>query len=67
MSHSAKSDYFLLDSRIIKRNIRDGKISREEYQKYIDSLSDLEGECDDISGEIYGDEIVKADDAEENE
>lgn len=44
----------LVDSRIVQRNIRDGRLKRTEYEKYLESLPDLESKCDDIGDEIYG-------------
>ncbi len=33
---------FLYDVRIVNRNIRDGAVSKKEYDKYIESLPDVE-------------------------
>lgn len=33
---------FLYDVRIINRNIRDGVVSKKDYDKYLDSLPDVE-------------------------
>jgi len=43
------------DNRISQRSIRDGKLDREEFEKYIASLPDLADACTDIGEEIYGD------------
>jgi hypothetical protein len=45
---------FLFDNRIVQRNIRDGRIDRKDYEKYLESLPDLTESCDDIGEEIYG-------------
>ena len=34
------SDYGLLDVRTVERNIKAGKVSREDYQKHLESLED---------------------------
>lgn len=34
---------FLYDVRIVNRNIRDGAVSKKDYDKYIESLPDMEG------------------------
>jgi len=34
------SDDRLLDVRTVERNIKAGKVSREDYQKYLESLED---------------------------
>lgn len=33
---------FLYDVRIVNRNIRDGAVSRKDYDKHIESLPDME-------------------------
>ncbi|HML95952.1 MAG TPA: hypothetical protein PKC29_11035 [Thermodesulfobacteriota bacterium] len=33
---------FLYDVRIINRNIRDGVVSKKDYDKYLDNLPDVE-------------------------
>lgn len=35
-------DDFLYDVRIINRNIRDGVVSKKDYDKYLDNLPDVE-------------------------
>jgi hypothetical protein len=35
-------DDFLYDVRIINRNIRDGVVSKKDYDKHLDSLPDVE-------------------------
>lgn len=45
---------FLFDSRIAQRNIRDGRVKRDEFEKHMASLPDLSDKCDDIGEEIYG-------------
>lgn len=35
-------DDFLYDVRIISRNIRDGVVSKKDYDKHLDSLPDVE-------------------------
>ncbi len=35
-------DDFLYDVRIINRNIRDGEVSKKDYDKYLDNLPDVE-------------------------
>lgn len=49
-----KRDEFLFDNRITQRNIRDGRVSREDYEKFLSTLPDLESQCEDIGEEIYG-------------
>ena len=34
------SDYQLLDVRTVERNIKAGKVSREDYQKHLETLED---------------------------
>jgi tellurite resistance protein len=34
------SDYQLLDVRTVERNIKAGKVTREDYQKHIENLED---------------------------
>ncbi len=37
-----KSDDFLFDVRIADRHLRDGVVSKKDYDKYINSLPDME-------------------------
>ncbi len=53
----------LLDVRTIKRNIKAGKVSQEDYQKYLDSLED----CADESEETETQMVLHMSDAEEAE
>ena len=53
----------LLDVRTIKRNIKAGKVSQEDYQKYLDSLED----CADESEETETQMVLHVADAEEAE
>ena len=53
----------LLDIRTIKRNIKAGKVSQEDYQKYLDSLED----CADESEETETQMVLHISDAEEAE
>jgi hypothetical protein len=46
-------DGFLFDNRIAHRHIRDGRLDRAEYEKYLASLPDLKDECENIGEEIY--------------
>jgi hypothetical protein len=54
MNNDRNNNQFLFDSRIAQRNIRDGRVEREAYEKHIASLPDLIDQCDDIGEEIYG-------------
>lgn len=47
---------FLIDSRIVQRNITDGRLTREEYEASLNSLPDLEGTYDDISSSVFTEE-----------
>lgn len=53
MRREAKNDNYF-DSRISQRNIRDGKLGRDEFEKYLADLPDLADACDDIGEEIFG-------------
>jgi hypothetical protein len=44
---------FLFDKRIISRNIKNGKLNKDDFKKYINSLSDLKNHCDDISSLLF--------------
>jgi hypothetical protein len=47
------NDEFVFDYRIVQRNIRDGRLKREEYEKRIVTLPDLSSQCEDIGEEVY--------------
>ena len=40
------------DKRILDRNLRVGIITKQEYQKHLDSLKDLTDECTTIESEM---------------
>jgi hypothetical protein len=40
------------DKRIIERNLRLGIVTKQEYQKHLDSLRDLSDECTTIESEM---------------
>jgi hypothetical protein len=42
----------LLDIRTVERNIKAGKVSREDYQKYLDSLEDLADEAEETETQM---------------
>jgi len=54
MSKDLSNKEFLFDNRIIQRNIRQGRVERDEFEQYLASLPDLKEMCDDIGEEIYG-------------
>ncbi len=53
----------LLDIRTIERNIKAGKVSQEDYQKYLESLED----CADDAEETETQMVLHVADAEEAE
>lgn len=53
MSKPKAGEEFIFDSRIIQRNIRDGRISRNEYEQHVQELPDLEDQCEVLSHEIF--------------
>ena len=46
------SENRLLDVRTIERNIKAGKVSREDYQKYLDSLEDSADESEETETQM---------------
>lgn len=54
MAKDSSKNEFLLDNRIVQRNIRDGRVGRVDFDTFLASLPDLEDKCEDISNEIYG-------------
>ncbi|MCA9508210.1 MAG: hypothetical protein KC505_07320 [Myxococcales bacterium] len=42
------------DKRISMRNIQAGRISKNDFDTYVSSLPDLEGECEELTPEVYG-------------
>ncbi len=53
----------LLDIRTIKRNIKAGKVSQEDYQKYLESLEDCADEAEETETQM----VLHVADAEEAE
>jgi len=64
----SKKDELLYDVRIAERNIKDGALSKKDYEKHLDNLSDVEekGEVLIIEDEEAGPEI-ELDQIEEEE
>lgn len=60
MSKEVTTREFLFDNRISQRNIRQGRLERDDFEKYLASLPDLKDFCDDIGEEIYGREHKSA-------
>lgn len=52
---SSKIKPFLIDSRIVQRNINVGRIERKTYEDHISSLKDLTDYAVDIGEKIYND------------
>ena len=50
-------DEFKFDKRVIRRNIENNKLSKEEYNKYLANLDDLTDSCTDITDKILGLEV----------
>ena len=55
------SDNTLMDVRIVERNIKAGKVSKEEYAKFVDGLED----CADMADETETDMVLHSVDAPE--
>jgi hypothetical protein len=47
---------FYFDSRISLRNIRAGRVDKNEFEKYLQSLPDLKDQSEELGAEIYGSE-----------
>jgi len=57
MVNYMKFQDWMIDKRVLKRNIRHGVVSREDYQKYVKSLPDLSDQIatdDDETAESNG-------------
>ena len=61
-------DNFLIDKRIVERNIAKGLVDGEVYKKHIEGLPDREQNCIHVSldGEIADDEDIVDDDDEDD-
>ena len=59
----------LLDKRIVQRHIDSGLVSREEYEKHLQGLSDVADQAEDLNAELLdvGVKDVEAKDTGENE
>ena len=55
------SENKLMDVRTVERNIKAGKITKEEYAKYLDSLED----CADLADETETEMVLHGVEAEE--
>jgi len=60
----SKKEEFLYDVRIAERNIKEGELSKKDFDKYLKSLPDVEEkgepliiEEDEVSAEIEADQI----------
>lgn len=53
MTKDLTKNEFVFDNRIAQRNIRDGRVSRSEYENFLAELPDLVDQCEDIGEEIY--------------
>lgn len=53
MTKQRFNDEFVFDSRIVQRNIRDGRIERNEYEKHVAELPDLEDQSETLSSDVF--------------
>lgn len=53
MSENLSSRDFLLDKRIVNRNIKTARLEQKEYLNFVASLPDLANECEDISEVVF--------------
>jgi hypothetical protein len=62
-------DNFLIDKRIVERNIAKGLVEPEALKKQIDALPDREQNCIHVSldGEAEGDDDVDLDDVDDDD
>ena len=54
MAKLQSNSEFLLDNRVVKRNLRDGRLLRTDFEEFLDALPDLKDLCEDIGDEVYG-------------
>lgn len=54
MTNGFAKNEFTVDTRIAQRNIRDGRLNHDEFEKHLAGLPDLSEQCEDIGEEIYG-------------
>lgn len=58
----------LLDRRVVERNIKKGLLTREEFEKHLDGLSDVAGQAEKIAATLHGrdddDDVEEGDDDE---
>jgi len=57
----AETNFFLIDNRIVKRNIRDGRITRAEYENYLKNLPDTIDNSRELKDEIFSTNIEGSD------
>ncbi len=63
-----KKDEFLYDVRIAHRHLREGVITKKDYDKYLDSLPDMESNSEPLIIEDEGEiAVVEAEQADEEE
>lgn len=54
MTKTLEQNDTALDNRLTSRNIRDGRLSRADYESHLSSLPDLADKCEDIGEECFG-------------
>ena len=54
-----KKDDFLFDIRVVERHIREGVITREDYEKYLKELHDISDEAIPIKIDMEEEETEK--------
>ncbi|HXW53885.1 MAG TPA: hypothetical protein VEL47_07260 [Myxococcota bacterium] len=53
MANAENKNDVRFDNRIVQRNIRSGRVNRDEYERYLASLPDLQSQCEEMGEEIY--------------
>ncbi len=57
----------LIDKRVLKRNLVNGLISKEEYNKYLESLPDMADNAEPVIERLFGDSQSENDEDETSE
>jgi hypothetical protein len=56
----------MIDKRVAKRNMDNGKISKEDYDKYLAALPDMAADAEPVKEKLFGD-LDEEEETTENE
>ena len=52
----------VFDKRVVRRNLNNGRITKDEYEKYMNALPDMNDQAEPVTEKLFGNEEEDDDD-----